>query len=236
MRGTTIIGINYRGNLFKDSYCFLTTSLDQLSQDFKVIHGKMTKLELYNKPIISKELCFYKPELTFNQFMDLQNTNPEFWKLYNEYCLYDCISLFEIWDKFKECVDSLIGKISPFLLRSCPLMSSNTIGSHAKKIIVALNKFNGKLQFPKLMLERFIGIKYNSKGERISVDNEKYKFVSQFKTGGISHCNLPGKHHSGITGVDIKSQYPAALNYAHIPTGESTWVKQYVKQNTVSIG
>ena len=34
MRGTTIISINYKGHLFKDSYCFMTFSLEKLSESF----------------------------------------------------------------------------------------------------------------------------------------------------------------------------------------------------------
>jgi len=45
MRGTTIISLNYRGNLFKDSCCFLTDSLQNLSKSFKICHGKIVEFE-----------------------------------------------------------------------------------------------------------------------------------------------------------------------------------------------
>ena len=96
MRGITIIGINYRGNLFKDSYCFLTNSLKTLSSSFDVEHGKLTNMMLHEKSITSSQLCFYKPELTFQQFLDLQYTDVKFWAEYEKYCLYDCIALFEM--------------------------------------------------------------------------------------------------------------------------------------------
>lgn len=253
-RGTTIISLNYRGNLFKDSCCFLTDKLSNLSKSFKINDGKMVKMNLHGKEITSEELCFYRDELTFNQFLELQHTDTEFWKLYEKYCLYDCIALFQIWEKFTDCVNSLIEKINPYLLSKCPLMSSTTIGSHSKKIIVEINKYEGKINGDKRSLETFTGIYYveerndkemsdaqswsvrQGKLDRKlfykntrKVDMDKYNFLCKFKRGGISHCHQAGKHLSGTTGVDIASQYPASLIYSYIPTGKSNWIETYDK-------
>jgi hypothetical protein len=223
MRGTTIIGINYRGNLFKDSCCFLTDSLSNLSKSFKVEHGKICNMMLHGKEISSTQLCFYRPELSFYDFINLRTNDPDFWKLYVRYCLFDCIALYEIWGKFTACVNSLIEKINPYLLKKCPLMSSSTIGSHSKKIIVECNKYKGEINYYKQLINNFI--EYDNK--TADVNMEKYNFLCNFKRGGISHCNKPGKHLSGITGVDIASQYPASLLYSYIPCGESKWITTY---------
>ena len=251
-RGTTIININYRGHTFKDSCCFLTDSLSNLSKSFKVEKGKITSFTLHNKTITSSQLCFYKPELTFNQFLELQHTDKEFWKHYENYCLYDCIALYEIWGKFRECINNLIEKINPYLLSICPLMGSSTIGSHSKKIIVEINKSNNKVDKEKRGIETFTGITYKeernhkpmSEAQEYSVkkgqlartlfykwvkdiDMNKYNFLCNFKRGGISHCHKAGKHMTGITGVDIASQYPASLIHSYIPTGKSNWIYHY---------
>jgi DNA polymerase type B, organellar and viral len=224
-RGTSIIGINYRRNLFKDSCCFMPSSLADLSESFKVQHGKITEMMLHGSKISSGELCFYKNELSFDEFMDLENTDKEFWKLYVEYCFYDCLALKEIWSKFTDCVNSLVGNISPHLLKTCPLMSSNTIGSHSKKILVEMNNFKGKSNWYKTDLELFTGI--TMRGDKKIIDSSKYEFLCNFKRGGISHCHQPGKHMTGTCGVDIASQYPAALIRAYIPTGFSSWTNIY---------
>jgi hypothetical protein len=228
-RGITIIGINYRGNLFKDSCCFLTDTLESLSNKYKVDDGKMTSMVLHGKEIKSTQLCFYKPELTFNEFLALEQNDPEFWELYHKYCVYDCIALFQIWEKFTVCINGLIQKINPFLLRSCPLMSSNTIGSHSKKILVNINKFKGQDNTYKQLINQFLGITYKDNKVIEDADMEKYKFLCNFKRGGISHCNKAGKHLSGITGVDIASQYPASLEYCYIPCGKSEKTTTYDK-------
>jgi hypothetical protein len=228
-RGTTIISINYRGHLFKDSACFLTESLKNLSKSFKVSDGKITEFDLHGKKITSEQLCFYRPELTFDSFMNLQVYDNEFWELYVKYCLYDCISLFQIWEKFTDCVNTLIEKINPHLLGTCKLASSTTIGSHSKKIVSEINKYNGKINKWKKLMEQFTGIDY-VKNDDIwvkQIDYDKYKFLCNFKRGGISHCNMMGKHMGGITGVDIASQYPASLIYAMIPVGKSYWIDYY---------
>ena len=229
MRGTSIIGINYRGNLFKDSYCFMTTSLSNICKSFKIEHGKITTMDLHDKKITSSQLCFYKPELTFNAFIELEQNDPEFWKLYTKYCLYDCIALFEIWERFTECVNDLINKINPFILKKCSLMSCLTIGSHSKKIITELNKFKGKSNYYKKDIEIFTGktSRIVDNKEVYDIDKKKYDFLCNFKRGGISHCNKMGKHLSGIVGVDIASQYPSALINAYCPLGESYWIDFY---------
>tara|TARA_B110000285_G_scaffold204042_1_gene240682 strand:- start:355 stop:1689 length:1335 start_codon:yes stop_codon:yes gene_type:complete len=103
-----------------------------------------------------------------------------------------------------------------------------TIGSHSKKILVEINKFKGKANYYKQNLETFTGIYYDADKKR-QVDYKKYEFLCKFKRGGISHCNQPGKHETGTTGVDIASQYSASLIYASIPTGKSEWIYTYDK-------
>jgi len=236
MRGTTIISINYRGNLFKDSYCFLTNSLAYLSESFQIEHGKICDITIGDKTLSSTQLCFYKPELTFNEFLDLQNTDVDFWKEYTNYCVYDCLALYEIWNKFTDCVNKLVGSISPYLLGKCPLMASPTIGSHSKKIIVEMNNYKDYVTSYKRGIEIFAGFQSiktpckfldGTEGFLKWNDTDKYDFLTNFKRGGISHCNKAGKHMTGITGVDIASQYPASLLYAYLPTGKSNWTEIY---------
>jgi hypothetical protein len=255
MRGTTVISLNFRGNLFKDSCCFLTDSLQNLSKSFKIEHGKIVEFDLHGEKISSSQLCFYKPYITFQQFLNLQYDDPDYWMMYTKYCMYDCIALFEIWEKFTLCINSLIEKINPFLLQKCPLMSSTTIGSHSKKILVEINKYEGKINFNRQNIQKFVGLtkklvetkpisdnqrwhieKNTNLGKKLKTthmkledcwDMEKYNFLCKFKRGGISTCNQAGKHMSGITGVDIASQYPASLIYSYIPTGESNWIYTY---------
>ena len=179
----------------------------------------MTKLIVNQKEITSTQLCFYQPNLTFNQFLDLQNTDVDFWSKYEEYCLRDCIALYQIWGKFTKCVNELIASISPYLLKLCPLMSSSTIGSHSKRILDALNLPNEKYKSGgcfKKELDLFI-----------NKDMEKYDFLCKFKRGGISHCHQAGLHTNGITSVDITSQYPASLIHSRIPVGFSHWTNEY---------
>jgi len=229
LRGTTIISISYKGHIFKDSYCFLTDSLKNLSKSFKIDDSKITSFNIRGLELTSEQLCFYRHELKFNEFLELQHSDKEFWDLYEKYCLYDCISLFQIWDKFNKCVNGLIEQINPYLLRKCPLMAASTIGSHSKKIIVELNKIQGRVAKEKQGIDYFTGVSYVKEGRKwITVhDMEKYNFLCKFKRGGISHCNQMGKHNGGITGVDIASQYPASLIYSRIPTGNSKFVEEY---------
>lgn len=224
-RGLGIISLNFRGNIFKDSCCFLTDKLSNLSKSFQVTEGKMEKMILHEKEISSEQLCFYKPKLSFNQFLELQNQDPEFWVLYERYCMRDCVALYQIWTKFVDCINVLMETISPYLLKTCPVVTSMTIGSHSKKILVELNSFKGTFNTNLKNLSLFAGITYVDRKQ--VVDYKKYRFVCNFKRGGISHSHQMGKHLTGITSFDITSQYPSALLEAMMPCGKSEWVTEY---------
>lgn len=220
LRGTAVIGIKFMNHSMLDSCCFLANSLSNLSKSYKVDHGKMTEFELNGVKISSTNLCFYKPELSFKDFMNLQRTEPEFWRLYDLYCVYDCMALFEIWEKFVNETNDLIKAINPFVLAKCPVMGSLTIGGHSKKILNEINKIKGKSTYDKVAMETF----YMTNKE---FDTDKYKFLCNFKRGGISHCNMKGNHQTGIVGFDIKSQYPTCLIYGMLPVGNSFYTTVY---------
>ena len=211
-RGYSIIGIEFSNHQFKDSYCFMTFSLDKLCADYKIKDAKKKEFVVNGKVLNNTQLCFYKSGLKFDEFMALQKNEPQFWEIYVDYCVYDCISLSQIWDKFSNEVNSVIEKMGSFLLRNCSVASCNTIGSLAKKLVDNLNKKNSW---------------YHDYLKFIDDDVEKYNFVSNFKRGGISHVNQPGKHVHSVVSFDICSQYPTSLVKMKIPIGTSDWVDKY---------
>ena len=230
LRGYSLIGMQYKSHLFKDSCCFLTNSLDNLCKSFKVKQAKLTEFLYQGQSLSNKNICFYKPELTFQQFMDLQENEPEFWELYVKYCEMDCVSLGEIWTSFKNQYDELINKIfetRPELKRHVQLMNTNTIGSLAKKILEnsCLRRLGGGKYVKKQSYKSFLEFIQTEGVE----DSEKIKFINEFKRGGISHTNQAGKHSHSLISYDIASQYPASMMYMLIPSGNSEWVTSYNK-------
>ena len=234
LRGTTIIKMVYMGHTFKDTCCFMLASLDSLCKDFKTKTKKQTTININGVDISSTELCFYKPELSYNSFMQLENIEPEFWSKYTTYCLYDCLSLMEIVITFRDNINNLIKSINPLLLHSCAVDSASTIGGHSKQILTAIHKYKNGPSFSKRFMQEFIDIVYDTKRRNVGVscDEKKYKFIMGFKRGGISHCNKPGKYYTGITGVDIASQYPASMLNMVIPAGKSFWIENGKFNNT----
>lgn len=234
LRGTTIIKMLYMGHTFKDTCCFMLASLDSLCKDFKTKTKKQTTININGVDISSTELCFYKPDLSYNSFMQLENIEPEFWNKYMTYCLYDCLSLMEIVISFRENINNLIKSINPVLLHSCAVDSASTIGGHSKQILTAIHKYKNGPSFSKRFMQEFIDIVYDTKRRNVGVscDMKKYNFIMGFKRGGISHCNKPGKYYTGITGVDIASQYPASMLNMIIPAGKSFWIENGKYNNT----
>lgn len=216
LRGYSIIGMQYYSNLFKDPCCFLTNSLDNLCKSFKVKTPKLTEFNYNGKILDNKTLCFYKPELSYWEFLELQHKEHEYWTIYEEYCLVDCISLAEIWKSFTNETNVIIGKMGEWLQRKCNAKSCNTIGSLSKKLVVNLNNYIDK---PKWYFKKYLQF----------IDNniDKYKFICEFKRGGISHCNQAGKHNHRITSYDITSQYPTSMIHMKVPSGYSRWVNTY---------
>lgn len=230
-RGLSVIGVQLFSHLFKDSCCFLTNSLNNLCKNFKVETSKITSFELDGKTISNEQLCFYKPELDVKEFLELQNKEPEYWKLYEEYCYADCSSLLQIWQKFTGCADDLIGKMNSRLLAKCRVNSCNTIGSHAKKILTNMiggnynKKTNEKPWNWNHSYKQYLRFFYDDNSRDVNCD--KINFIKNFKRGGISHCNKAGKHTKGVASVDITSQYPTAMMYMKVPSGNSQFVECY---------
>lgn len=241
LRGTTIIKLEYGNNIFLDTYCFLTHSLKKLTEDFQVEQKKMQSFIVDGKELTNEQLCFYKPELTFDQFLELEHSEPEFWKLYNDYCYADCVALRQVWEKFEASINKLIDmfiEIAPHreaqLKAKCLLRQSCTIGGHAQKILDVLNGTKGKNSSDSHdnnseKKKKEVKMSYAYENYSMFIDNrEKHDFImSNFKRGGISHCNKKGKHTKGVMSVDICSQYPASMIHMMIPTGYSRFVDSY---------
>jgi len=83
LRGTSVIKMKFNNHTFQDPCCFMPASLSSLCKAFKVKTPKLESFTLENGETLNNtELCFYKKELTFNGFLNLQIDEPEFWKLY----------------------------------------------------------------------------------------------------------------------------------------------------------
>jgi len=229
-RGKDMINIIYYGHNLKDCSTFIDGSLEAAGKGFKIDNQKQTTFNINGKTITSGQLCFYRPELDIWEFMELEKKEPEFWALYSEYCKRDVDATWEVWNKFKKCVNDMTKKIHPGLLKRCNINYSTTIGGLSLKIIQELNKDKADFKHYCKFLEgeaEPINI-----GDRIIkfeglIDDEKYRFVEKFKRGGISMCQKAGKHETGTHAYDVSSLYSTAMKYMNIPAGVSSWVDTY---------
>jgi hypothetical protein len=229
LRNRAIIGFEMYGCMFKDPNLFLTGSLDFNCKAFKVHCAKQTTFTLANGTTVDNmQLCFYKPELDVWDFLELQHTEPDFWRLYTTYCDMDCGSLYALWKCFRQGVDDLTMQMGgPALLAKCRVVGSCTIGSHAKKVLTALTRGTYAFQHYEAFFYGHAKESGWTDGEWDASVRKRYAFVSKCKRGGISHVNQPGRHDESVVGVDIVSQYPTALMNMVVPAGKSTWVKKY---------
>jgi hypothetical protein len=237
-RGTSIISANIFDHVFKDTACFMPASLNYLCSSFK-ISDENKKLKSFEIPVHAEgdeaptmktlsnmEMCFYKPELSFDEFMQLEKKEPEFWHLYKKYCENDSRALLELYEKFQTAYNEVVIEMgngtNKLLKQGCTLNSKNTIGGLAKKLLEATLKNNKYYKKYKKFLQEDDDV---PEGEY-----PKYNFLTKCKRGGISHCHQPGRHDHRVASVDVCSEYPACMLWMQIPTGESRWVHSYNKK------
>lgn len=215
--GLRFAQIEIFGHNLTDSRLHLIASLDTLCKDYRVETAKLTKFIVNGKILTNTEMCFYKPHLKFNEFMDLQRTEPEFWSLYQMYCETDCISLYQVWFHYSQSMRQISEKMlgnefgrSKAAGQTC-VDKALTIGSGAMRLLEASMMKHDR--YMSCILKKF------------NDSEEKEEFLRHFIRGGISHTEQPGKHNYIVVDVDIASQYPAAMYTGKIPIGESRFVQ-----------
>lgn len=216
--GLRFAQIEFYGHNLTDSRLHLISSLEKLCEDYRIQTPKLTEFSYNGRVLSNKEMCFYKPELTFFDFMDLQQNEPEFWSLYQEYCEIDCVSLYQVWDQYSKSMrtiaESMLGNEKSKYTKdagSYCVDKALTIGSGAMRLLEAsMIKQNKDLYF---------------KLRKFNDCEEKEEFLRKFIRGGISHTEQKGKHNYVVVDVDIASQYPSAMYLGQIPIGESRFVE-----------
>jgi len=71
----------FHGHVFKDTCCFMPATLEKLCKDYRIKDSKLEEFVYNGKTLTNMELCMYKEHLTFNQFMELEHNEPEFWDI-----------------------------------------------------------------------------------------------------------------------------------------------------------
>ena len=90
-RGTSVINMLFHGHCFKDTCCYMPATLGKLCEDFRVKCPKLEEFSYEGKVLSNMELCMYKENLTFEQFMNLKAAEPEFWQLYDHASLLSIV-------------------------------------------------------------------------------------------------------------------------------------------------
>lgn len=205
LRGMSILSFGLFNHRFTDLSNFLVGSLANKCKAFGIEDGKMTQTKYGS----STDLCYYKPNLSFDEFMELRNKEPEYWEEYEKYCLQDSIALLSLWKKFIEAITKISQRVNPIFARA--VYQFSTIGSFAKKLFLSSVSKN-----PYALYEKFIG-----------KDSDKYDFIRNCIRGGISYSTQCGEVKESVSLLDIVSQYPASMMEMLVAVGYSKWIKEY---------
>jgi hypothetical protein len=234
-RGTSILSITFAGHEMHDSCTHLLDSLDNLCKSFgiKTEDAKQTSFVVNGSTLTSMQLCFYKPELSAREFVQLQVSEPEFWEVYVTYCHRDCSSTRLVWEMYKSTSRIMFRSMHPSLERKVSVNTTTTIAGAGKRLLLALQELpENQGVFQKFL--QFCGeqvrippktIKLGAKPSR-KMQNQvivaKHMFVREALVGGVSHVNRPGVYTRGLCSFDNVSLFPAAMVSMKIPVGPST--------------
>lgn len=231
IRGSTILGMDYLGNFFRDTYNFMPSSLSKLCDDFRIKEKKKDKYIFEDgKEMTSMDICLYEEDkLNPDEYISyLNDKNPKMKEFYIDYCLYDCISLLEIVNTFYEKVKEIIDKVAsnPDLdedkikrLKSINLRRKMTLPSIGYSIFLATQD----------MREYIDKNNRRVKTEDIFIPNkEERPWINQFKIGGISEVYKAGKYvNCEIACCDVVSLYPTAMLKEQYPKGKPVYTLTY---------
>lgn len=214
LRGLSVIKFDFQAHRFTDPCNFIQSTLDEACKNFKVEKAKITETDYGS----SSQLCFYKRHLEVDAFMQLRQTEPEFWKVYEEYCMRDVEALDELWTKFTNEFYNITKRIATYTKKGeikqnkvadIRLENMLTIAGTAKKIALG-------------SISESIKKKYTS--FNTSVPEELLRAAVR---GGISYSTKKGICAEEVACVDITSQYTDAMMNMEVPVGEARRVAEY---------
>lgn len=215
IKGTKILNFKFLNHTFRGTENYLEGSLDKLCKAFKVTDAKKKKIMIKGKEWDTMDLCLMNPEQSPQEFLDFI-TNPiyiEFQKAYVEYCMYDCISLLQVWVLFKEQMLESVIPVQEYPFLKNVFSSSSTLPGTIMKVFKAVHskKIEGTNGKSVHMRDYWCP---SARNPTVS------KLIMDAKLGGISHVAKPGLHIGEISLVDVKSLYPSVMLNKLYPNGE----------------
>ena len=202
------IDINYGPNnqyklTFKDSYLILLRSLNELSQAFKVDNPKgLFPFLFVNKDNLNyigniPEFETFGDKISKDQYLEYSKQFSNDWNLKVEsidYCILDCISLYQILNKFSE----LIFNLFQVNIHKYPTLSSIAFAIFRTNFLKEglIPKLNGKI-----------------------AENIRKSY-----TGGSVDMYIPSNMEGKIVkGYDVNSLYPSQMSEYEMPIGKPTY-------------
>ena len=208
-----LLRFQFGGHYFLGTENFMTGSLEKLCNSFKVDNSKLTQCEVNGVRMSTLELCLYRSaDLTPPLWIDFLNSEEgkTYREKYIEYCVYDVLSLMEVWEKFEEGVYKIL-PIEKFPSLEKALMDVCTLPGLSMKVFKTVHSF--------------YNVKTKKKEKRYwspSIDQtELLRFLKEAKIGGISHVCQAGYHRdSEIAAIDVCSLYAGCMLNFDYPKGE----------------
>jgi hypothetical protein len=202
LRGSKILQMEYNEHVFLDTYNHLTRKLDDLGNDFNTSKKKITNFIINGQEITNEMFFTEADDIDVSQYIDFLKRRG-WYEAFKEYCKYDCLSLAEIWMKYKSGVSSLI----------LPTLYDNDkqrVNKFKSIVNNAITLPSATMRFWKLSMDDNIYIpEYTS---------YVFKLCDKAIIGGISHVQQYG-YHQNVKCVDVVSLYVWAMMFNIFPEG-----------------
>ena len=261
IKGTQILSIKWRGNLFLDTMKHLAFSLEKLCKDFRVETPKIKEVTVGGQVMGSMDLCLMRKELGPQAFLDSLSEDER--RAYIQYCDADVISLYQVDQKYQATLRDAFRKINRVTLQDWDLAAyDKAIEEDDKEALDAMKwklavkesdieKLQMSVTAPGMMysLSKIINRKHiltkdakkniakKKTGNWWIPDKESFDFIKKCKIGGISHVQHAGFHPGPLAGIDVVSLYPATFIHGSFPKGApektDTWVRGHLGLYTI---
>lgn len=221
-KGTRILNFKFLNHTFKGTENFLEGSLAKLCSSFKIKDSKIKTITIQGKEWNTMDICLMNPRMNPQEFVAALNhpDSHEFKDAYITYCMFDCISLMQVWQLFKKTMLDKVVPVAKYPFLSNVFERACTLPGLAMKMFKAIHSkevSTGKIDETTNKEKRF---RIKTYWTPAPDDKQVAKLIQDAKLGGISHVAKPGLHIGEISLVDVKSLYPSVMLGNDYPEGE----------------
>ncbi len=211
LRGSRILSMEFHDHVFFDTMNHLVGGLAKLCSDFKLKTRKKTEFVINGEVVKSTDFFTKAVDVDVADYIDWLKAK-RWYDAFIEYCVYDCLSLGDLWQSYKREVENAV---------------LPTIKNRKKNYCKMKKIVNNSITLPSAS-KKFWHLSLDEEPFCPPYDSDLFKLCDKAIIGGISLVNQPGKHEM-LACVDVVSLYVWAMINNEFPDGVPSNTDEYVE-------